>query len=88
MRIVGHGYDGDLNLTSVTVVDDDEKEYRLEIARHGRWVKAHGMMPPEFHGRKCCSVCGQFAPCDFHGREMLTPGCPYCLAKMDLENKP
>lgn len=52
---------------------------------HGRWVKAHGMMPPEYHGRKCCSVCDAFALMDFHGREQLSPYCPNCGAKMDLE---
>ena len=52
---------------------------------HGRWVKAHGMMPPEYHGRKCCSVCDAFALRDFHGREQLSAYCPSCGAKMDLE---
>ena len=50
---------------------------------HGRWVKANGMMPPEYHGRKCCSVCDAFALSDFYGRERLSDFCPNCGAKMD-----
>ena len=50
---------------------------------HGRWVKANGMMPPEYHGRKCCSVCDAFALSDIYGREWLSEFCPNCGAKMD-----
>ena len=57
----------------------------VEPVRHGRWVKANGMMPPEYHGRKCCSVCDAFALSDFYGRERLSDFCPNCGAKMDLE---
>ena len=52
---------------------------------HGRWVKANGMMPPEYHGRKCCSVCDAFALSDFYGRERLSDFCPNCGAKMDAK---
>lgn len=54
-------------------------------AAHGRWVKANGMMPPEYHGRKCCSVCDAFALSDFYGRERLSDFCPNCGAKMNAE---
>ena len=57
------------------------------LVRHGRWVKANGMMPPEYHGRKCCSVCDAFALSDFYGRERLSDFCPNCGAKMDLEEQ-
>lgn len=50
---------------------------------HGRWVKANGMMPPEYHGRKCCSVCDAFALSDFYGIERLSDFCHNCGAKMD-----
>lgn len=51
---------------------------------HGRWLKATGMMPPEYFGRHVCSVCDNFAPNEFHGtHEWLSPICPYCGAKMD-----
>ena len=50
---------------------------------HGRWVKAHGMMPPEYHHRHVCSVCGGWALQDFYGRERFSLFCPHCGAKMD-----
>ena len=59
----------------------------VEPVRHGRWVKANGMMPPEYHGRKCCSVCGAFALSDFYGRERLSDFCPNCGAKMDAKEE-
>lgn len=52
---------------------------------HGRWIKATGMMPPEYFGRHVCSVCDHFAPNEFHGyhtHEWLSPICPHCGAKM------
>ena len=61
------------------------EEIKAEPVRHGRWVKAYGMMPPEYHGRKCCSVCDAFALSDFYGRERLSYFCPNCGTKMDLE---
>lgn len=54
--------------------------------RYGRWVKAHGMMPPEYTGRHVCSECDRFAPSDLMGREVLTAHCPNCGVKMNLEN--
>lgn len=53
--------------------------------QHGRWVKRTGMMPPEFHGKHGCSLCGRFALSRQIGREELSNYCPYCGAKMDLK---
>lgn len=50
---------------------------------HGRWVKAHGMMPPEYQHRKRCSMCGGWALQDYFGRERMSHYCPNCGAKMD-----
>lgn len=50
---------------------------------HARWVKAHGMMPPEYHHRKQCSMCGAWALQDYFGRERMSHYCPNCCAKMD-----
>ena len=50
----------------------------------GEWIKATGMMPPEFHGHHCCSECGSFANMcpPFGNREDLSDFCPNCGAKM------
>ena len=66
---------------------DIEKAHTIDAVPvvHGRWVKANGMMPPEYHGRKCCSVCDAFALSDFYGRERLSDFCPNCGAKMDAK---
>ena len=53
------------------------------LVLHGRWVKAHGMMPPEYHHRKQCSMCGGWALQDYFGRERMSHYCPNCGAKMD-----
>ena len=50
---------------------------------NSRWVKAHGMMPPEYHHRKQCSMCGGWALQDYFGRECMSHYCPNCGAKMD-----
>ncbi|MBR4457361.1 MAG: hypothetical protein IKS31_00155 [Clostridia bacterium] len=52
----------------------------------GQWIRLTGMAPPEFHGHKICSVCNCLIPYDpIHPwREMLTPYCPACGAKMDV----
>lgn len=54
---------------------------------HGHWLKATGMMPPEWFGKHVCSVCDHFAPNDeYRGiHEMLSPICPHCGAYMDME---
>lgn len=54
----------------------------LEPVRHGKWMTADGMLPPEYHGKKCCSVCAEFALHDRFGRERLSWYCPHCGAKM------
>ena len=50
----------------------------------GEWIKATGMMPPEFHGHHCCSECGNFANMEppFGNREGLSKFCPNCGAIM------
>lgn len=52
--------------------------------KKGEWIKATGMMPPEFHGRHCCSECGNFANMEppFGNREDLSKFCPNCGAYM------
>lgn len=50
----------------------------------GEWIKATGMMPPEFHGHHYCSECGNFANMEppFGNREDLSDFCPNCGADM------
>nr|DAI28141.1 MAG TPA: zinc ribbon domain protein [Caudoviricetes sp.] len=55
----------------------------LEPVRHGKWMTADGMLPPEYHGKKYCSVCTEFALHDRFGRERLSWFCPFCGAMMD-----
>lgn len=68
------------------MINEYEKQHSIEAepARHGRWVKAHGMMPPEYFGRHKCSLCGHFALSRKIGHEELSNYCPNCGAKMDL----
>lgn len=61
----------------------DAPTIEAEPVRHGKWVKAQGMMPPEYHHRKCCNLCGGWALQDFFGRERMSFYCPNCGAKMD-----
>lgn len=56
-----------------------------EPVRHGRWVKAHGMMPPEYFGRHECSLCKHFALSRKIGHEELSNYCPNCGARMHNE---
>ena len=58
----------------------------------GEWIKATGMMPPEFHGHHCCSECGNFANMEppFGNREDLSRFCPNCgkpMLKKDGETE-
>lgn len=71
--------------TLQTAIEDLDDQLTIDAVPvvHGRWVKVNGMMPPEYHGRKCCSVCDAFALSDFYGRERLSDFCPNCGAKMD-----
>ena len=54
---------------------------------HGKWVMMGGMKPPEYHHHHQCSVCESYAPMrmPYGTREVLSPFCPTCGAKMDLE---
>lgn len=54
---------------------------------HGKWVKATGMMPPEYCGLHICSECGHYAgrKPPYGGRELLSDYCPSCGARMDKE---
>jgi hypothetical protein len=54
---------------------------------HGKWVMIGGMKPPEYHHHHQCSACESYAPMrpPYGGREVLSPYCPACGAKMDLE---
>ena len=56
---------------------------------HGKWIMTGGMKPPEYHHHHQCSVCEAYAPMrpPYGSREMLTPWCPGCNAKMDLEEQ-
>lgn len=58
-----------------------------EPVRHGRWVKASGMLPPECHDKKRCSVCANFALHDRVGRVRPSNYCPNCGAKMEEEQE-
>lgn len=58
-----------------------------EPVKHGKWMTADGMLPPEYHGKKYCSVCSEFALHDRFGREQLSWFCPNCGAKMVEEKK-
>ena len=51
--------------------------------KKGRWVKAEGVMPPEYHGGYLCSECEGWAPRDWrHYKLMLSSHCPHCGADM------
>ena len=53
----------------------------------GKWIKAKGVMPPEFHGHHFCSKCGNFANMEppFGNREDLSEFCPNCGVYMKVE---
>lgn len=51
--------------------------------RRASWVRTTGMYPPEFHGKKQCSLCRGFALCYRIGREELSQYCPHCGARME-----
>jgi len=57
--------------------------------KHGKWLIVGGNKPPEYHHHHQCSVCAEYAPMrpPYGSREMLTPWCPKCSAKMDLEEQ-
>lgn len=73
----------DCAYTVVNLLDDAPTVDAVPVV-HGKWVKATGMMPPEYFGKHVCSVCDHFAPNYFQGtHEWLSPICPCCGAKMD-----
>lgn len=76
---------GNCPIYNVIIAVDAVQAVDAEIVRHGKWILAQGMRPPEYRNKKCCSVCGGFAMHDFMGRERLSFFCPSCGAKMDLE---
>lgn len=48
-----------------------------------KWIKATGMMPPEFMGGYVCSNCDNWAPRDYYKTKLwLSPYCPTCGAYM------
>lgn len=54
--------------------------------KKGHWVKARGMMPPEFFGGYVCSECDGWAPRDWrHSKLLRSPFCPNCGADMREE---
>lgn len=65
-----------------------EALHKVAEPKTGKWIKATGMMPPEFHGHHCCSECGNFANMEppFGNREDLSKFCPNCGAKMVRED--
>lgn len=70
----------------VMVIDDAPTVDAVPVM-HGRWIMMDGMKPPEYHHRHQCSVCESYAPMrpPYGGKEELSPFCPACGAKMDLE---
>ena len=77
-------------LTCPHISEEDRELVRKAVEgsepKVGEWIKATGMMPPEFHGHHCCSECGAFANMDapFGNREDLRDYCPNCGAKMEV----
>ncbi len=57
-----------------------------EPVQRGKWVAEDDMLPPEYRGKKRCSICAQFALHDLYGRERLSHYCPNCGTKMDGES--
>lgn len=71
----------------VSAMIDEMPAVDAEPVRHGEWMTASGMLPPEYRGKKYCSACAQFALHDRFGRERLSWYCPNCGAKMDKETE-
>lgn len=72
----------------VMVIDDAPTVDTAPVV-HGKWIMMGGMKPPEYHHHHQCSICESYAPMSppYGIREMLTPHCPVCNAKMDLEEQ-
>ena len=52
------------------------------------WVKAKGMMPPEYFGHYYCSNCEGLAMRDWKKHKtVLSDYCPHCGYKMDVRER-
>lgn len=71
----------------VSAMSDELPAVDAEPVRHGKWIKASGMLPPECHDKKRCSVCANFALHDRVGRVRPSNYCPNCEAKMEEEQE-
>mgnify|MGYP004553428567 CR=1 FL=1 len=71
----------------VSAMIDELPAVDAEPVRYGKWIKASGMLPPECHDKKRCSVCANFALHDRLGRVRPSNYCPNCGAKMDEEQE-
>lgn len=82
-------YDGQGGCLGTKEIDPCEgekcKRWKRKTQAMGRWVKAIGMLFPEFNGKHRCSNCGYFALEHRIGCEVLTPYCPWCGKPMDVE---
>ena len=67
----------------VSAMIDKMPAVDAEPVRHGKWLKVSRMLPPEWHDKKRCSVCANFALNDRLGRVRLSNYCPNCGAKME-----
>ena len=78
-----------LNQTDKSITPNDIMRFPSAEPKTGEWIKAKGMMPPEFHGHHCCSECGDFANMDvpYGSRENLSNYCPNCGADMRGEHE-
>lgn len=67
-----------------TICEGIHKALNRDVREKGKWIKATGMMPPEFHGHHYCSECGNFANMKppFGNREDLSKYCPNCGVDM------
>lgn len=73
-------------LREIANAPDADVKVDENMVVHAKWVKAQGMMPPEFAGKHKCSRCLHFALSYRYGREELSLYCPNCGAQMDLED--
>ena len=80
----------DIGFSDIDRVIDFVKELpAADVApvKHGKWVRARGMMPPEAFGVYECSVCGWMQ--DYHIPTRMrekTPFCPGCGARLEGGN--
>lgn len=74
----------DMAIEALSEMSGDISSLSSAKPKTGEWIKATGMMPPEFHGHHYCSECGNFANMEppFGNREDLSKFCPNCGVKM------